>query len=62
MFELVCDVGELGARVRLTNHADNVLAEATVSDVGGFNPADVIGQTVPSILCVVGTDSLAKEC
>ena len=62
MFELVCDVGELGARVRLTNHADNILAEATVSDVGGFNPADVIGQTVPSILCVVGTDSLAKEC
>ena len=62
MLELVCDVGERGARVRLTNQAHAILAHPAGSDVGGFNPADVIGQIVPRTLCVVGTDSVAREC
>ena len=60
--ELVCDVGQTGATVRLTDSAMTVLPEGVISDVGGFHPADVIGQMVPSTLCVVGTDSLAREC
>ena len=62
MLELVCDVGERGARVRLTNQAHAILAHPAGSDVGGFNPADVIGQIVPSTLCVVGTDCVARDC
>ena len=63
MFELVCDVGEVGARVRLTSQAQTILAPPAGSDDGrGFNPADVLGQSVPSILCLVGTDSVAREC
>ena len=61
-FELVCDVGELGTRVKLTNHADTILARPDASDDRDFNPADVLGQNVPSILCLVGTDSVATEC
>ena len=62
MYELLCDVGELGVRVRLTKHAATILAQVAVHDGGGLDPADVIGQTVPSILCVVGRDSVAREC
>ena len=62
MIELVCDVGQPGATVRLSHSATSILPQPNISHLARFHPTDVLGRLVPTILCVVGTDSVAREC